>query len=80
MPLIKNPDHPDQIICQNLRTKANYVPDMQNEHYMEVHHPYNCYFCLVTLDAIGPDDCPVSSEDCTSERACYKPLVGSLPA
>ena len=80
MSFIKNPDHPELPICQNLRTKASYVPDMRDEHYMEVHHPYNNYFCLKTLEAYGPDDDVVCPEDCTPERICFVALLASQMA
>ena len=80
MSFIKNPDHPELPICQNLRTKASYVPDMRDEHYMEVHHPYNNYFCLKTLEAFGPDDGTVCPEDCTPDRVCFVPLLASQMA
>lgn len=75
MSFIKNPDHPDEPICKHLRTKASYIPDLRDEHYMEVHHAYNHYFCLKTLHAVGPDDDIVCPEECTSKRACFRPMV-----
>ncbi|MCH8125630.1 hypothetical protein IIC38_06680 [candidate division KSB1 bacterium] len=79
MSFIKNPDHPELPICKSMRTKASYVPDMLDEHYMEVHHPYNQYFCLKTLHPIGPDDDVVCPEDCTPNRVCFQPLLSSIP-
>lgn len=75
MSFIKNPDHPELPICKNLRTKASYVPDLRNEHYMKVYHPYSPYFCLRTLRAIGPDDDTVCAVDCTPDRICFEPLL-----
>lgn len=77
MSFIKNPAHPELPICENMRTKASYVPDMQNQDYMEVHHPYSNYFCLKTLHAIGPDDDVVCPEQCVPERICFAPLLKS---
>jgi len=77
MSFIKNPDHPELPICKHLRTKASYVPDLRNEHYMSVHHPYSPYFCLKTLRAIGPDDDVVCTEECTPNRVCFQPLLAS---
>ncbi len=80
MSFIKNPDNPDLPICKNMRTKASYVPDMKNAHYMEVHYPYSQYFCLKTLHAIGPDDDIVCPEECTPSRICFVPLSKSQVA
>jgi len=74
MSFIKNPDNPQLPICRDLRTKASYVPDMKNEHYMEVYYPYDQFYCLKTLHNIGPDDKPVCPEDCTPERSCFEVL------
>ncbi len=74
MRYIKNPEHPEIPICQYLRAKASYVPDLQNEHYMEVHYPYDQFFCLKTLHHVGPDDDMVCPEECLPRRRCYEPL------
>jgi len=75
MAFIKNPDRPDEPVCRNLRTKASYVPDLQNAHFMEVHHPYAQYHCLKTLHPVGPDDDIVCPEECTAKRICFEPLA-----
>ncbi len=80
MSFIKNPEKPDLPICKNMRTKASYVPDMQDPHYMEVYDPYSQYFCLKTLHVIGPDDDIVCPEECTASRNCFEPLFKSLVA
>jgi hypothetical protein len=80
MSFIQNPDHPDQPICKHLRTKANYIPDMRNEHYMKVFHPYMQYYCLKTLHNVGPDDDVVCPADCLPGRVCFQPmLTGGAP-
>ncbi|MFQ5641411.1 MAG: hypothetical protein ACE5IR_25820 [bacterium] len=78
MAFIRNPDHPDLPMCKSMRTKASYIPDMQDEHYMEVHHPYNQYFCLNTLHNVGPDDDVVCPEDCTPNRVCFEPHLSRV--
>lgn len=80
MSFIKNPAFPELPICKNLRTKASYVPDIQNEHYMKVHHPYANYYCLKTLHPVGPDDDVVCPADCLPSRVCFQPmLTGAAP-
>lgn len=77
MSFIKNPDHPELPICKNIRTRASYIPDMRDEHYMEIHHPFHQYYCLKTLHNVGPDDDVVCAEDCTPDRICFEPLLAS---
>jgi hypothetical protein len=79
MSFIKNPDHPHLPICQFMRTKASYIPDMRNEFYMEMHHPYNQYHCLKTLHNIGPDDDICCPEDCTPDRPCFEAMFEQTP-
>ena len=75
MSFIKNPEHPDLPICKHLRTKASYVPDMRDKHYMEVYHPFANYYCLKTLHVVGPDDDIVCPEECTPKRVCFEALL-----
>jgi hypothetical protein len=79
MSFIKNPDQPHLPVCQNLRTKASYIPDLRDEFYMEMHHPYSQYFCLKTLHAVGPDDDVVCPEDCGTHRRCFESLLSDMP-
>jgi hypothetical protein len=79
MSFIKNPDHPELPICQSMRTKASYIPDMRNEAYMQLYHPYNQYFCLMTLRNFGPDDDVCCPETCTPDRPCFEALFEQIP-
>ncbi|RMF58382.1 MAG: hypothetical protein D6748_08875 [Calditrichaeota bacterium] len=78
MTYLKNPDHPELPLCKHMRTKASYVPDLKNEHYMKIFHPYSPCFCLKTLRSIGPDDDVVCAAECTPERMCFEPLFTHL--
>jgi len=63
-----------QSVCSNLRTRAHYVPGLQNLN--AEYHPadYTPCFCLKTLHVVGPDDRPVSQPDCVDSRACFQSL------
>ncbi len=63
-----------QPICANLRTRANYVPGLQQTGAGYNPNDYTPCFCLKTLHVVGPDDRPVSQEDCNDRRACFEPL------
>ena len=74
MVIMRNPANPDQAICKYMRTKASYVPDLQDPVYLEREDPYHQYFCLKTLHNIGPDDDVVCPEECTRKRICFEPM------
>lgn len=78
MPFIKNPIDPNEPVCKNIRTRANYVPALRNDTFMEMQDPYVPYTCVKTLEVIGPDDSPVCPEDCGRKRICYEPPVASV--
>lgn len=61
-------------ICSNLRTRANYIPGLQQSRTDYNPNDYTPCFCLKTLHVVGPDDRPVSPEDCHQRRACFEPL------
>ncbi|MFQ6041687.1 MAG: hypothetical protein ACE5PV_12590 [Candidatus Poribacteria bacterium] len=62
-------------ICQNLRTKASYVPGVRTENYLIESDPMTQYWCVKTMKVIGPDDKFVVPEDCMPERKCFKSLL-----
>jgi hypothetical protein len=66
--------------CRDLRTKKSYIPDFQDQDFLEREHPHAQYFCLKTLHAVGPDDDMVSPLACTAERPCFAPLLRPVPA
>lgn len=67
-----------QPICSNLRTRANYVPGLQHTNAEYNPNDYTPCFCLKTLHVVGPDDRPVSQQDCTNRRACFEPLGAAV--
>ena len=75
MALINHPSRPEEPLCKYIRTKASYVPDLQDPLFLEQEDPYHQYYCLKTLHNIGPDDDIVCPEECTSKRDCYAPMT-----
>ncbi len=71
--MIKNPAHPDEPICQYLRSKASAIPMFDNVFYMEHQYDYEQFYCQKTLYPIGPDDRPVCPEECHMKRQCFTP-------
>lgn len=61
-------------VCVNLRTRSNYIPALQQPlpHYNP--DDYTPCQCLKTLHVIGPDDRPVSAQDCVAGRRCFEGL------
>ena len=78
MALLKNPRDPEQPICRHLRTKASFVPDLQDPVFLEREEPFHQYFCLRTLHNVGPDDDVVCAEECTQRRICFEPIAGQV--
>jgi len=68
-----------QPVCGNLRTRAHYVPGLQNVNAEYNPADYTPCFCLKTLHVVGPDDRPVSQQDCANNRrACFELLSEAM--
>jgi hypothetical protein len=65
---------PDLVqICSYLRTKNAYgdVVSAESPRWAEAgDHPTDCYWCLKTMQAWGPDSAPASLSSCGPERSC----------
>ncbi len=72
MSYIKNPVNPNEPICKNIRTRANFVPALRDDYFMQEIEPYTPCFCIKTLMEIGPDDDIVCLDACDSKRACFE--------
>ena len=64
-----------RLICQNLRTKASYVPSIRTENYLVESDHKTQYWCIKTMKVIGPDDKFVIPENCKPGRKCFKSLL-----
>jgi hypothetical protein len=62
-------------ICQNLRTKAIYIPGGNLLNLAET-NPFSDYWCNCTMVGVGPDDRFVSPEKCNAARNCFDPVGG----
>ncbi|NUO83538.1 hypothetical protein HUU05_25980 [candidate division KSB1 bacterium] len=61
-------------VCVNLRTRSNYLPAFQQAELNYNPDDYTPCQCLKTLHVIGPDDRPVTPEDCVAGRRCFEGL------
>ncbi len=71
--MVKNPEHPEEVICKFMRSKASAIPVTDDAFYLEFHYEYEQFYCQRTLHNVGPDDLPVCPEECYSRRSCYVP-------
>jgi len=60
--------------CTLLRAKRSY-----GEIHSDIEPSWNsgllatdCYWCLKTMEAWGPDDCPALPESCSTNRTCFE--------
>lgn len=58
-------------ICHHLRTKAYFV-DGRDAAELSVSTPTAVYWCLKTMQVMGPDAGLVCPEECHSERQCFE--------
>ncbi len=62
-------------ICKNLRTKKMYIPAQADDVFMETSEGFrdagHCW-CNCTLTEVGPDDQPVSVQNCGPSRPCFE--------
>ena len=64
-------------VCQNLRTKAIYVPDGSLRNLIET-NPDSYYWCNCTMTTVGPDDDFVSPDGCRKSRYCFEGIGGGI--
>ncbi len=67
----------NRTVCQNLRTKALYIPGGNLQNLVE-ENPGTHYWCNCTMQVVGPDDQFVSPNACKQSRSCFNP-VGAKP-
>lgn len=65
-------------VCKNLRTKVSYVPADRSPDYLRESSPTAQYWCLRTMQSLGPDDRVVCPEECQTGRKCFVPLGPSM--
>lgn len=61
------------VVCEHLRAKGPFgqlggeeVPWQSGEYTNAT------YWCLCTMDAVGPDDRVVHAQDCRDRRPCFR--------
>lgn len=61
------------VVCVHLRTKKMYYQDGTDPVDLSADtHPY--FWCMQTMDQIGPDDGLVAQRYCRPGRACFEGL------
>ena len=65
--------------CVHLRHKLMHVDERQQEPgLVDDSSDTRVFFCVKTLDALGPDDAAVSPTRCAASRGCYCGAAGRL--
>ena len=66
---------PDAVpmVCRRLRSKGAGVVYGEAVRWENGSYPNATFWCLVTADALGPDDGFVHPHACTAARACFLP-------
>ena len=61
-----------QKACAHIRHKLMYSEKSHAVRGMvDTSSDTTVFFCIKTFDGLGPDDHPVSPEDCAPGRSCY---------
>ena len=60
-----------QPVCRHLRTKKCHIPTQEEIDFLAEDYSSTPYWCLRTLNVMGPDDIVVGPEDCQGHRECY---------
>jgi hypothetical protein len=71
----ENIEKSNMVICKNLRTKMYYVQVAQGQNSItgETDDSTTQYWCLKTLQPIGPDDQFVNRDSCCKfSRTCFE--------
>lgn len=67
-------DKPLKLIptCVKLRHKMMYVDDAQaRPGAVDDQSDTRVFWCMVTMDSLGPDDQPVAPDTCADRRTCF---------
>ena len=60
-------------ICRHFRSESEYIDNAENKSYWKGGVPTTRqYWCLLTMNSIGPDSRMVGDEDCIHKRTCFE--------
>jgi len=59
--------------CRHFRSETEYIAKAENKSYWKGGATTTRqYWCLVTMNTLGPDSRMVGDEDCTNRRSCFE--------
>ena len=58
--------------CRHIRRKLMYCDERHAVSEWSITPPTPVFFCVRTQDGLGPDEEPVSPEECRFERDCHR--------
>jgi hypothetical protein len=59
--------------CRHLRSETENIAKLENKSFWKGGDPSTRqYWCLVTMNTIGPDSRMVGEEDCVNKRSCFE--------
>ncbi len=59
-------------LCRCLRTKAAFGSVVGEEDWQLGHSSTAVYWCLATMEHVGPDEGPVDVHACREGRRCFR--------
>jgi hypothetical protein len=60
-------------VCRKLRTKAAFNADPEGAQWKKGDATTEAYWCLLSMEAFGPDDSFCHPDACGPRRSCYRP-------
>jgi hypothetical protein len=61
------------VVCRCLRTKAAFGTVVGDGDWRQGDSSTHVYWCLATMEHVGPDDGWVHPHACGGKRGCYRP-------
>ena len=63
-------------VCRFLRSRSAYGSAFDEAAFGGADSPVESYWCLCTMEAVGPDDRLVHARECKAGRACFSARGG----
>ena len=64
-------------VCRYLRSRSAYGSAFDEAAFGGADSPVESYWCLCTMEPVGPDDRLVDPHACCGGRACFSVTVGA---
>jgi hypothetical protein len=69
-PEIKSGERP--VVCPMLRTKTAFGTFVDRDAWQEGNSSTAVYWCLRTMETVGPDEALAHPQSCCAGRSCYQ--------